>query len=144
MKLRDLRELYEVPKDENDEGAREPGSMRALMGIDPASGPDRCAVTFRCEKCDLIVTLPDMPHKAVIVALCPKCDACALCTKMYTESGDPLPLKSGLRVAVVDGELVEQAFNVCEPCLNQDDQAKLRDMVDRWSKTVGFGVREPE
>lgn len=127
MKLRDLRERYKAPKDDlddlEDEEAPEvraaPG--QTFIGVDLAHGPDKLvateAIVFVCEKCNAVVRLPDMPQKAVIAALCPKCDGCMTCGKLYDEKGDPAPLKSATHVSIVDGEVVTARRMICEGCV---------------------------
>jgi hypothetical protein len=131
MKLRDLRELYEAPKDDIDDldGEEAPEVSAApdqtFIGVDLAHGPDKFVVTFVCDRCNAIVRLPDMPQKAVIAALCPKCDGCVTCGKLYDEKGDPAPLKSATAIGIVDGELVHKRCKICEGCVFTEKARRL-------------------
>lgn len=127
MKLRDLRELYHAPKDDLDdlddpEGA--PASQRATIGVDLAFGPDKSVATFKCDRCNDLIVLPDMPQKAILLALCPKCDGCALCGRCYDVNGDPLERKSMLAIGIVDGDIVEKHAKVCAQCMDSEAMQK--------------------
>lgn len=124
MKLRDLRELYEAPKDDIDDledesevEVAESTLGRAFVGLDPAFGPDATAISFKCPRCSTHVVLKPMPSAKIVIALCPKCDGCMTCGKLYDEKGDPAPLKSATHVSIVDGEVVTARRMICEGCV---------------------------
>lgn len=137
MKLRDLRGLYQAPHDdledfddlEDDHEAEAP--TRPWIGVDPALAPDATALTWQCTKCDMVVLVNPPPQKAVFVPLCPKCDACALCKKLYDEHFDPLDLKGAMVVRNRGGEIVHDRFKLCAGCVERSQDYLRALSVDR-------------
>jgi DNA-directed RNA polymerase subunit RPC12/RpoP len=134
MKLRDLRELYEAPKDDNDDLDDEneventdPAPGRTFVtGVDLASESDESAHAFRCPRCKTYVVVKEVETSPLAIARCPKCDGCTMCEALYDDKGDLVPLTTALSFSGVDGELVTYRM-ICERCMSE--KARLLGLV---------------
>jgi hypothetical protein len=136
MKLRELRELYEAPEDDlddfdADEDGAQPAFRGVAMGIDLAIGSDSTVAMyqFTCSSCNLQITVNPPLDKSIFVPLCPKCDACACCGKLYDDLMNPLTMKTVARFWVRDGEMMREQLNVCPTCAEDSD--KMRALASR-------------